>query len=60
MSLALELDDRLRRLDSVVASERLNRHEREEALDELLRAVESSVESELLASVLLLSPATSA
>jgi GAF domain-containing protein len=56
MSLALELDDRLRRLDSVVASERLNRHEREEALDELLRAVESSVESELLASVLLLSP----
>ncbi|HEY7805818.1 MAG TPA: GAF domain-containing protein [Croceibacterium sp.] len=55
MSLALELDDRLRRLDRVVASAKLDPREREEALNELLRAVEGSVPNELLASVLLLS-----
>jgi GAF domain-containing protein len=55
MSLALQLEERLHRLDSVVASEKLNGHAREEALNELLRAVEDSVESELFASVLLLS-----
>lgn len=56
MSLALQLGDRLRRLDSIVASQSGTSHDTEAALDELLLAVEASVERELLASVLLLLP----
>jgi GAF domain-containing protein len=56
MSLALELESRLKHLDHVVASQSAGDHDTETALSELLRAVEGSVESELLASVLLLSP----
>ena len=56
MSLALELGDRLKRLDTVVASQPGTSHDTETALSELLLAVEDSVGSELLASVLLLSP----
>jgi len=54
MSLAVALDDRLIRLDSIVASQAGTSHDTEAALGELLLAVEDSVESELLASVLLL------
>lgn len=56
MSLALELDDRLKRLDSIVAAQPDTSHDTEAALNELLLAVEESVTGELLASVLLLSP----
>ncbi|HSQ95547.1 MAG TPA: hypothetical protein VLM18_05535 [Croceibacterium sp.] len=56
MSLALELDDRLKRLDSIVASQPDTNHNTEAALSELLLAVEETVTGELLASVLLLSP----
>jgi GAF domain-containing protein len=56
MSLALQLEDRLSRLDSVVRAQPGSDHDTEAALSELLLAVEQSVESELLASVLLLSP----
>jgi GAF domain-containing protein len=55
MSLAVELNERLRKLDTVVASQSSTDHDTEAALSELLLAVEHSVESELLASVLLLS-----
>jgi GAF domain-containing protein len=55
LSLGVQLQERLRRLDTIVAAERLTPHDREAALNELLKAVEDSVESELLASVLLLS-----
>jgi len=56
MSLAAELNDRLRKLDSIVGAQSGTGHDTEAALSELLLAVEESVESELLASVLLLSP----
>jgi GAF domain-containing protein len=56
MSLALQLEDRLSRLDSVVRAQPDSDHDTEAALSELLLAVEQSVESELLTSVLLLSP----
>jgi GAF domain-containing protein len=55
MSLAIELESRLKRLDSVVASQSGSEHDTEAALSELLLAVEDSVDSDLLASVLLLS-----
>ena len=55
MSLALQLDDRLTRLDSIVDTRLGSELGIEQALSELLLAVEDSVESELLASVLLLS-----
>jgi GAF domain-containing protein len=56
MSLAIQLEDRLKRLDAVVAAQPGANHDTQAALSELLRVVEESVESELLASVLLLSP----
>ena len=56
MSLAIRLGDRLKRLDAVVEAQTGTIHDIEAALSELLRAVEDSVESDLLASVLLLSP----
>jgi GAF domain-containing protein len=56
MSLAAQLDDRLKRLDAVVEAQPGRSHDTEAALSELLRAVEDSVESDLLTSVLLLSP----
>jgi GAF domain-containing protein len=56
MSLALALNERLARLDTLVAAQPGSGHDTEAALSELLLAVESSVERELLASVLLLSP----
>jgi GAF domain-containing protein len=56
MSLAIRLEDRLKRLDAVVRAQPGSSRDTEAALDELLRAVEDSVERELLASVLLLSP----
>jgi GAF domain-containing protein len=56
MSLALALDERLAKLDLLVAEQPGSGHDTEAALSELLLAVEDSVSSELLASVLLLSP----
>ena len=56
MSLAIRLDDRLKRLDAVVQAQPRSSHSTQAALSEMLSAVEQSVESELLASVLLLSP----
>ena len=56
MSLAIQLDDRLSRLDSIVDARLESEHDTEAALSELLLAVEDSVDGELLASVLLLSP----
>lgn len=56
MSLAAQLDDRLRRLDAVVRAQPSSSRDTEAALSELLLAVEDSVASELFASVLLLSP----
>ena len=55
MSLALALDRRLENLD-LLAAQPDSGHDTEAALEELLMAVEDSVESELLTSVLLLSP----
>jgi GAF domain-containing protein len=55
VSLALELESRLKRLDSVVAAQSVGERHTEAALSELLLAVEDSVERGLLASVLLLS-----
>lgn len=56
MSLAIQLDDRLSRLDSIVDARLDGEPDTEAALSELLLAVEDSVGGELLASVLLLSP----
>jgi GAF domain-containing protein len=56
MSLAAQLEARLKRLDAVVEAQPGANHDTEAALGELLSAVEDSVESELFASVLLLSP----
>ena len=56
MSLAVQLEDRLKRLDAVVEAQPGTSHDTEAALGELLSVVEASVESKLLASVLLLSP----
>lgn len=56
MSLAVQLEDRLKRLDAVVEAQAGTTHDTEAALSELLIAVEDSVGSDLLASVLLLSP----
>jgi hypothetical protein len=55
MSLALALDERLAKLDSLVAEQPGSGHDTEAALSELLLAVEDSVGSDLLSSVLLLS-----
>jgi len=56
MSLALGLDERLAELDSLVAEQPGSGRDTEAALGKLLLAVENSVNRELLASVLLLSP----
>jgi GAF domain-containing protein len=56
MSLAVQLEDRLKRLDAVIETHPGTRLDTEAALSELLAVVEDSVEGELLASVLLLSP----
>lgn len=56
MSLALLLEERLKRLDTVVSAQPGSNHGIEAALSELLVAVEDSVDRELYASVLLLSP----
>ena len=56
MSLALALRERLEQLDTLVAAQPGTGHDTEAALSELLLAVEESVERELMASVLLISP----
>jgi len=55
MSLAVQLDARLSRLDSIIDAQLGTGQGTQAALSELLLAVEDSVEKELLASVLLLS-----
>jgi GAF domain-containing protein len=56
LSLAIRLKDRLKRLDAVVEAQAGSSRDTETALGELLLAFEDSVERDLLASVLLLSP----